>query len=100
MALSQEQRDRALRILHERMPNPMCPLCQHKEWTLDSEAFAFIVSQDDLKNIKLAGRGWPSLVMVCRHCGNTHLLNLAVLGLTDLFQSHEATRKEQEVKSG
>jgi hypothetical protein len=60
-----------------------CSLCGHRQWTIP-EGFARIQINGDPQANVLGGLALPSIPLTCTHCGNTHLLNLLVLGFTDL----------------
>jgi hypothetical protein len=58
-----------------------CPTCgKPDQWSM-ADAFYFLVAQDELPNIQIAGRGAPCAALVCTNCGNTQLINLLTLGL-------------------
>ena len=48
--------------------------------------FVYLTLQPDFGGVYVGGTGGlPSVALVCSNCGNTHLLNLVVLGLGHLF---------------
>ena len=61
-----------------------CPLCGNLKWTL-VEGFVYVTLQPDFAGTYVGTGGLPSVALVCANCGNTHLLNLVVLGLGHLF---------------
>jgi len=64
------------------LPND-CAVCGWHEWTLLAGYVTLLIA------LQTPGRFsqelLPSVAMVCKNCGNTHLLNLIQLGLGDLI---------------
>jgi hypothetical protein len=90
MALTPDQQDRIIRTVRERVGSDLrCPLCGNTTWTA-TEGFAVIYGQERLDRSPTPDQGLPSIPLVCTRCGNTHFLNIFVLGVQDLF----AERKE------
>jgi|SRR6185503_4956999 len=74
---------RVVRAVKARMGEMVCPLCQHQEWSI-AQAFVMLILQRQLPGIQIAGEALPLIAFTCTHCGNTHLLNANILGLSDL----------------
>ena len=84
-------RNSILERLRERVPDlNRCPLCRVGTWVVASGA-VFLVLQDDTGAIRERGPGLANAALVCSNCGNTHLINLRVLGLYDLVNVNEAS---------
>jgi hypothetical protein len=66
-------------------PKP-CPLCGQTVWSISDMGYlTFVASERPLEN-QLQGDGFPSVVFICRHCGNTMFFNMYALGLGDLIK--------------
>jgi hypothetical protein len=95
MKFTPEILSRVIAVLTERLggTDPLCPLCHKSEWTV-SDGFVFLLMQAQLKTLRLAGKGHPCITLTCNTCGNTHLLNMMVLGLSDLTLPDEEVGPE------
>jgi|SRR5579862_1204756 len=85
MASKAEVGKRLLAAIQERTGGQKpCVLCGHTQWTVNTAFTAIQVSKNPLETV-LGGPGqaMPTVAMICTHCGNTHLLNLLVLGFTE-----------------
>jgi len=60
-----------------------CNLCGQVKWHLPDK-FVVIPVGNDPAGIELGGPAMSLIPLVCTHCGNTHLLNLRILGFTDM----------------
>jgi predicted nucleic-acid-binding Zn-ribbon protein len=58
---------------------PKCPLCGNTEWTVNDHYFALSLSSHP-SQLQLNGPMQPTIPIICSNCGNTHLINLLVLG--------------------
>jgi hypothetical protein len=58
-----------------------CAVCGAQSWTVD-DGFAVIPVYADpaATTIPQTAPMWPHAVMYCDNCGNTHFLNLLILG--------------------
>ena len=75
-------------------PETICPVCAQGKWTLHTSGFVNVVSNDRPLEVALSGEGFPLVVLVCDHCGNTTFLNMYVLGLGEMV---ERLRKSESV---
>lgn len=75
---------RVLDRVNEVLQNPVCPLCQHSEWTVADGFTVFPLGPTSNKLELGAGPVMPSVVLVCTTCGNSHFLNAKVLGINEL----------------
>lgn len=96
MALSQEKQqailDAVLAKMQAQRVGP-CSLCQTSNWQL-VDGFSSINLSDIAGQVVLGGQTLPCVVIVCKRCGNTHLLNLRVLGLDHLLPKPEEPKQE------
>jgi len=67
-----------------------CAVCNALSWQL-LDAFITLTISDEPQLVQLGGNIMPNTVLVCRNCGNTHLLNLNALGLTHLLKPDPVT---------
>jgi len=74
-----------------------CPLCQATDWYLPSNYTSMAVGKNP-NEIKIGGPYFPLAPLVCKNCGNTHLLNLKVLGFEDT--STLALKEEDDEDDG
>ena len=85
MSLTLDQQERIIQTIKDRIGGEIrCPLCGASTWTF-TEGVAMIQAQERLGVPGISDQGLPALPLVCRQCGNTHFLNIFVLGLSDLF---------------
>jgi len=90
MPFTPDQKDKILDRIKERAVFMReCAVCGNNKWEL-ADGFTFLTLQDNLGQINLGGRGQPCAAMSCTKCGNTHLLNLLVLGLGNLIENPNA----------
>jgi hypothetical protein len=92
--LSSEAQQRVIQAITERMgPSLVCPMCRKGPWSL-AEGYVTLLLQDSALNLKLSGPALPTVSITCQNCGYTALLNLYVLGLSDLVIT-ETTPEDQ-----
>lgn len=87
--LSEEAKGRILSAITSLVPAPQCSLCHDEEFTL-ADGFIFLpLVREASAWMQLFGvsgdKGLPCVAFVCKTCGNTYLINLHQLGLTELF---------------
>jgi hypothetical protein len=78
-------RERLARTIDERIGERGCPLCGKSEWSLLDGFVAPTIFEDLSRRFAMDGRMLPCVAIACRNCGNTHQLNITVLGLNDLL---------------
>ena len=80
MPLSEEERTRILGTLYSKGINPVCPICQGKEWTMGP--FVVTANEIDLnkKTINI-GNSLPSIPLICNKCGYIAYIAAGTLGL-------------------
>lgn len=62
-----------------------CAVCGHRHFNIESRIFSpwpVEVLEDQKLNLPFSFPTYPLGMMVCINCGNTHMINLKVLGLT------------------
>ena len=60
-----------------------CVLCGHVQWTVNTAFSPIQVGSSPTEATFASGKAMPTVAMICTHCGNTHLLNLLVLGFSE-----------------
>lgn len=89
MKFSKEVGEKILAAFRERLPETaLCPLCHANKWELLDAFVAIVISYEPLE-VRTAGQVLPSAVLICNNCGNTHFLNLNVLGLSEILTPEE-----------
>ncbi len=96
MSFSEEDRAKIVAAITKRVPKiGVCPICGNPDWQFQ-DGFIRIVVQKDIRNISLGGQNYPCVVIICKNCGNTHLLNLITLGLGDLIGEKDVEKPNTE----
>ncbi len=86
MALKKEAREQISQAVNAHADSMRaCAVCGHKAWTL-ADGMLTLPVRDSLDVLNSGDRVLPSAAIVCDNCGNTHLLNLLVLGLGHLLE--------------
>jgi hypothetical protein len=82
MATKAEIHALVLKRIRERIgADKPCTLCGHTNWALD-QSFVTLPANNNPSDFNSKARtGFPNAVYFCQHCGNSHLLNLLILGL-------------------
>ena len=85
MATKKEVQQRIIEALAKKVGERemRCSLCGDKNWLLTPEFHSISLSKSPKKTV-LGGQGLPVVPLTCNTCGNTHMLNLIVLGFEDL----------------
>jgi formate dehydrogenase maturation protein FdhE len=95
MKYSKEVHDRILVALSSRLPGKKlgnCPICGELKWNIAS-AFVAITTTVEPQQITLGPNAWPCVILYCTNCGNSHFLNLVVLGLQELLMPEEQVNR-------
>lgn len=86
MASKTEVMDLVVSRLNERAGGIRdCVVCGERNWLIEP-MFAQVQATRNLNVAKIGGNSFPLLPLVCQNCGNTHFLNLMVLGFRDLSE--------------
>jgi hypothetical protein len=100
MKFTEEVGQRIITALRERLPEHKlspCGICGTNAWSIHN-GYVRLSIQKDLIGVQLGGSAFPLIALICTNCGNTHLLNLKVLGLEELTKpdtNAEPTESEQ-----
>jgi len=84
MAYTEEEKQKILSVLQEKGVGNLCPLCRKGSWILP-DGIVTPVLQEKLPDIQVTGTYFPNYPLVCVNCGNTVLINLNAIGLTDMI---------------
>jgi predicted nucleic-acid-binding Zn-ribbon protein len=81
MPTNEEIINRIISALQEKVGNHqiVCPICGNQSWTVNNRYVVLTLSEYPTQ-IALGGEIMPLIPMNCTKCGNTHLLNILVLG--------------------
>lgn len=86
MPSEKDVKERLVKAIQEKTGGQKpCSICGRQQWSVSTQFTAVTVSNDP-RAIQLGGTILPSVPIICSHCGNTHFLNLLVLGFTDLAE--------------
>jgi hypothetical protein len=89
-----------LEALKKKAPQPgPCPICSNRNWQLEP-GFIFLVLQNQVAAINLAGPGLPCIALACANCGNTQLINVVRLGLRHLIGEPTGVKQETGQRDG
>ena len=89
--LKQSERNRIIIATQEKGVTGTCELCKNANWSVGENLVApvSLLRTVDGLQIGLKGQIYPSAVLMCTKCGNTKMLNVGYLGLTDYFNNSE-----------
>jgi hypothetical protein len=62
----------------------VCSICGYSNWQVQADMVPLHI-EEDLNSVSVGGPSLPVVPIVCVNCGNTHLLNIFVLGVGHLF---------------
>lgn len=60
-----------------------CAVCGQIKWRI-ADKFAVVIVGNDPASLHLGGHSMPLIPVVCMNCGNTHLINVRILGFVDM----------------
>jgi hypothetical protein len=58
-----------------------CPVCGHAAWTVGNQYVVISLSPQPTE-IHMGGPVYPTIAIICSNCGNTHLINMLILGFS------------------
>jgi len=94
VSFTEKERNEIIAALTAKVPNPPpCAICGRQQWMVQKK-YIVLLLQEDINNLTLEGQSLPCAAIICSNCGNTHLLNLFMLGLKHLVESKE--KKESQ----
>jgi hypothetical protein len=70
---------KVIEALQRKIPSPKCPLCQSVDWDVPAGAFTFHYQIRSQGSVSIMSNAHPCAAMICKVCGNTHFISLAVL---------------------
>ena len=79
MLTSNELAKLVVQKISEILPNAVCPLCQNPTWTVQPGTTFLPLKHQSETGSSYSQNALPLVALVCRRCGNSHLLNLSVL---------------------
>jgi len=89
MAFTQAQTDAVLVALRQRNADSrQCSVCGNRKWIVQTDGLVYLVMSTPpvpYPTWRPSDPSLPSIAIVCAVCGNTHLLNVFVLGLGPVF---------------
>src|SRR3972149_4626219 len=99
MAFTPKEQQRILSVIRSRVPALHgCAVCGHPNWTLADGIVAFAI-QETPGVFTIGGRTLPCVAIICNNCGNTHFLNVLVLGIGDLAEPKSLAQPSQLAES-
>lgn len=78
--LNQEEKQKIIQILSEKINTLKCPMCDNKNFSI-ADGYFFNLIQDNLESIKLGGVSIPTIAIICKKCGFVSQHALGTLGL-------------------
>jgi hypothetical protein len=74
-----EFQSKVIAALQRSIPGSKCPLCGHSDWAVQGGVYWF---KESIRTpfAESNAPALPSAAMVCKVCGNTHFINLQILG--------------------
>jgi len=94
VAYSEKEQKEIIAALNAKIPNPpSCALCGKNQWQISGK-YIYLVLQEEPKSLTSQNvESLPCIAIICGNCGNTHLLNMYMLGvghLTGLIEKKES----------
>lgn len=84
MASRQEILDKITAAINEKTGGQKpCVVCGQTKWIVVDKFVVLTVGNDPVQ-LRIGGETMPLVPVVCTICGNTNLMNLMVLGFSDL----------------
>jgi len=86
--MTEDQKIASMKAIQERIPSGemFCPLCKTNRWTVQGDGLIVHTVQRDYPiKMNVGGQTLPCLALICQNCGNTHFLNIFILGIAEIF---------------
>lgn len=80
MALDPITSNTVLSIINRKWKNKNCLLCGANAWAINGYV-TLTMSNVPTEQVIGGGVVLPSAAVICRNCGNTHIINLVIAGL-------------------
>jgi len=81
--MTDKEKERIEKILGEILPNPECPMCHNRHFTILDRYIISPVQEDYKGSIGLNHKTIPALSIVCTKCGFISQHSLGILGLLE-----------------
>lgn len=95
--LTDDQRNKFSEWINSKAPLiGKCPTCGHREWSV-LEHFVDLPIYRGGNIIIGGGPHYPNVGIICRHCGNTQILNAVMMGVLD---SGKPKKEASQSRSG
>ena len=78
--IRQEEQEKIITTLNERIKELTCPMCQNKKFVL-ANGYYYNILQSDLEQVSLDGQMTPVIGIICTKCGFLSQHALGALGL-------------------
>lgn len=79
MYLTQTQTNALIAHLNRTWTRPHCELCDTNQW--DVAGYVSVSLTPNPATLQGGGPYLPTAAMICKNCGNTRLVNLAIAGV-------------------
>lgn len=79
MPLDPDAQAKISKFINEKWKSRNCHLCHANTWEVNG--FVVLPVGDSPTQMVLGQRVLPTVAVVCRNCGNTHIVNAVVSGL-------------------
>ena len=84
--------------LIEILPNPECPMCHNRQFTILDRYMVSPVQEDFRVSTGVTPKTVPALTIVCTRCGFMSQHSLGILGLLDKNYNKEETIDDSEIR--
>lgn len=91
--LTNEQKEKIVKVLNERIETLQCPMCNKGPFTFIDGLFNFSL-QGSLSSYTLGGTSVPMITIVCNNCGYVSFHALGALGLMGSFKKSNKSNEE------
>jgi len=79
MADQPSLQEKIIAALQKKIPAPQCPLCKNYDWEVPGGVFTFHYQARSEYGSSSMANAHPCASMICKTCGNTHFISLAIL---------------------
>lgn len=81
--MTEKQKQNILQRIHEKIPVLECPMCHHGSFTI-VDNYVSMTLMEDYRNVKMAGKAVPCVMIVCNNCGFVGFHALGAIGLLNV----------------
>ena len=82
--MDEKEKDRILKRFSELIPNPECPMCLNRQFTIVDSYITMPVADEYQKLSPLFKRAIPSVGVICTRCGYISIHSMSVMKLMDI----------------